>query len=404
MLKKLLCLLSALMLLTLCLPALSEEDTDTSLDANLLDWEELRAWAEECLDLARKSELLNDPTDEVYHTEDGYAFVYSFATLYLDTPEMTEDSTLQAIVLYTTEIAGPRGVMVDAYTQDVLTAYYTENETLAGSERAAVLYLRDDMPEGILWGWVQRDGQRIQAIEYAACESLETGGEGYADAGITYLITENMVTAIRVWGLNARQDADALLDRCAEMEAIQQEQSYTQVPTSLTGTDLIPFSAEDLTFSGITFPETDMNGSISALGEMQGESWMQDDDDTYIHVLSFDGCELTYRCDANRENARLQMITLDGSTVEGPRGIRLGDSLSSVLNRFRRGENTYDDETATELLYGDLNGESWGWAEYGSDGITQLRYACTLADGTMVQLLCVFTRTELTEVMLYAEE
>lgn len=404
MLKKLLCLLSALMLLTLCLPALAEEYTESSPEANPLDWEELRAWAEECLQRAQESELLNDPTDEVYRTEDGYAFVYSFATLYLDTPEMTENSAVQAIVLYTTEIAGPRGVQVDAYTQDVLAAYYTENENLTGSESAAVLYLRDDMPEGILWGWVQREGQRIQTIEYAACESLETGGEGYANAGITYLITENMVTAIRAWGLNARQDADTLLDRCAEMEAIQQEQSYSQVPMSYVGTDLTAFSAEDLTFSGITFPETDMEGSIAALGETQSESWMQDDDGTYICVLSFDGCELTYRCDENKANARLQMMTLDGSTIEGPRGIRLGDSLTSVLNRFRRGENAYDDETATELLYGDLNSDSWGWAEYGSDGITQLRYACALADGTQVQLLCVFTRTELTEVVLYVEE
>lgn len=400
MLKKMLCLLTAALLLTLCVPVLAEE----AADADPLGWEELRTWAEGCLEKARGSELLNDPTEEVYHTEDGYAFVYSFATLYLDAPALTEESEVQAIVLYTAEIEGPRGIRVDRYAQEVLAAYYSENDTLAGTQDAAVLYLRDDMPEGVYWGWVQRDGQRIQVIEYAACEALETGGEGYANAGVTYLLEENMVSAIRVYGLNDRLDADALLDRCAELEAVQAESGYTQVPASYVGTDLTAFGPEDLSFSGLSFPGMSAEQAVAMLGRARSESWMQDDDGSYIQVLAFDGCELTFRCDEKKENARLELLTIFADALEGPRGLRVGDSLPSVLNRFRHGENEFDDTTRTELLYGAENVAPWGLAEYGMDGTTLLRYTCALEDGTVVHLLCTFDLMELDEVMLYLED
>ena len=82
MMKKCVALLLALiMTLSLC-PALGESA------AEALDYEELTAWVQGYKDRALASGApLNDPTEEAAHTEDGYAFIYDFATLDVDRPE-----------------------------------------------------------------------------------------------------------------------------------------------------------------------------------------------------------------------------------------------------------------------------------------------------------------------------
>ena len=86
MMKKCVALLLALiMTLSLC-PALGESA------AEALDYEELTAWVQGYKDRALAAGApLNDPTEEAAHTEDGYAFIYDFATC-MDRPEMTQDS------------------------------------------------------------------------------------------------------------------------------------------------------------------------------------------------------------------------------------------------------------------------------------------------------------------------
>lgn len=393
--RKMLCLLIALLLL-FTVPTLAEE----SADADPLGWEELRTWANDCLEKARSAELLNDPHDDDAFSEDGYAFVYSFATLYLDRPELTENSELQAVVLSIPGTEGPRGIAVGSSIQDVFAAYYNENERLSGTEDAAVLYLRDDMPAGISWGFVQRRGEQPLVIEYATCEALETGGEGYANAGVTYLLEDFVVSAIRVYGLQDRLTADELLDRCAEVEAVQARGDYAPGFTAEADTAQTPFGAEDLSFSGIDFPSMTREQAEAVLGTALSENWMQDDDGAYICSLVFEGCELTYLYSNEKNNPRLDMVTIYADTVAGPRGIRVGDTLSRVINGFPYGAYEMDENTSTQLLYGALDSASWGLAEYGGD-TTLLRYAFTLEDGRTAHLLYTFDGSVLAEQVMY---
>ena len=117
--KSLLCMLLALLLLTPCMALAEETDADT------LQLAELTDWAARYHARALNAEPLNDPAASF--TSDGYEFIYDFATLYGDTPVMSADTELSAVVITSASEEGPRGTMVDDGMQVVLSAYYHEN-------------------------------------------------------------------------------------------------------------------------------------------------------------------------------------------------------------------------------------------------------------------------------------
>ena len=248
MMKKCVALFLALMMVLSLTTAVAESDADA------LDYDELMNWAEGFKTRALAAGApLNDPTEEAAYTEDGYAFVYDFATLYMDRPEMTADSVLQAVVVYSPEEQGPRGTGVDQLSSEVLNAFYNENDDLQGDSSFAALYVSDTMPAGALWGWVQRDGQRIETIQYAVHEQLSSGGDGYTDCGLVYTLSDNLVAAIRAYGLNETISADEVRSNLDAVQEVSEKTEYAQVPTSINGSELAMFDRDDLIFSGLDF-------------------------------------------------------------------------------------------------------------------------------------------------------
>lgn len=393
--KRLLCLIMTLMLLPV-VPALAEDSA-----AGALEWEELLTWANSYKARALKEQPLNDPTAPEAYSEDGYAFIYEFATLYMDRPEMTEDSVLKNLVIVSAEEEAPRGTKVDMFTSDVLAAYYNENENLAGDRGFAALYLSNTMPMGAMWGWVQRDGQRIMAIQYAVHDQLASGGDGYTDAGLLYTIQENMVAAIRAYGLDVVIDEADVLDNLSAVEDVMGQTAYTQVPVSYIGTDLTPFQESDLAFAGIDFLTLTPESAQAAFGAPREDQWMEDDTGEYIRAMEFAQCELTFVYDKNKENPALYAMSILADGIEGPRCVRIGDSFPSVLNRFRYNEGQYDDATMTEVLYGTAGSDTCGTAEYSEDGSATLRYTLRAASGQAVVLHMNFSYMSLNEIMLY---
>ena len=182
--KKLLCMLLCAMLLPVC--ALAEDST-----ADALTLQELSDWAATYIARAMAAEVVNTPAEN--RTAEGYEFLFDFGAVYADTPDLGADSVVSSVVVTSMEAAAPRGVNVGSGLQLVLDAYYNENPQLLGSYDAAVLYTLDNLPEDAGWAKVNRDGQRVQTIQYAVHEQLPSGGEGYADAGVIYTMAENRV-------------------------------------------------------------------------------------------------------------------------------------------------------------------------------------------------------------------
>ena len=397
MLKRLLCLLVAMMMLCPALPALAEDGGESA-----LDWEELLQWAESYKARAMAAQPMNDPTEAAAYSEDGYAFIYDFATLYMDRPEMTEESVLKNLVVTTADEEGPRGTCIDMLSGDVLARYYNENESLEGDRGFATLYVSDTLPSGALWAWVQRDGQRIMTIQYAVHEQLSTGGDGYTDAGLVYTIQDNLVAAIRAYGLDSRVEEEDVQNNLNAVEDVMEKTDYAQAPVSYIGTDLTAFGEEDLSFAGVSFLTVTPEEAEAVLGTCREDNWMEDDTGEYLRTMEFADCEITFVYDSNKANPRADMITIDMNGMEGPRYVRVGDTFSSVLTRFRYGEGTY--EGLTEILYGQENQAPYGVAEYGEDASATLRYATRVSDGREVMMYMGFEMMSLKEILIYIND
>lgn len=396
--KRLISLLCALTMLALCLPLTALAEADDLSDA--LTLEELEAWVESYKTRALATEPLNDPTADTAATEDGYAFVYEFATLYMDRPEMTEDSVVCNLVVTSYEELGPRNTTVDMSSASVLSAFYNENPTLAGDRSFAALYISSMMPAGAQWAWVQRDGQRIMTIQYAVQEQAATGGDGYTDCGLIYTIQDDLVTAIRAYGLDTRILAETVYENVEAVRQVMDTTSYVHVPTSVTGTDLETFQREDLLFEGLDYLNLTPESAEEALGACLEDTWMEDDTGEYIRTMEFDSCEISFIYDANQQNPAVDVLSINSDAMEGPRFVRIGDTFSSVLTRFRHSEGEYDGES-TEVLYGTEGVGSWGVATYSADGSYALRYGFPTEEGEQVILYMYFTQMQLSEILLY---
>lgn len=396
MMKKCVALFLALMMVLSLTTAVAESDADA------LDYDELMDWAEGFKTRALAAGApLNDPTEEAAYTEDGYAFVYDFATLYMDRPEMTADSVLQAVVVYSPEEQGPRGTGVDQLSSEVLNAFYNENDDLQGDSSFAALYVSDTMPAGALWGWVQRDGQRIETIQYAVHEQLSSGGDGYTDCGLVYTLSDNLVAAIRAYGLNETISADEVRSNLDAVQEVSEKTEYAQVPTSINGSELEMFDRDDLIFSGLDFLSLTPEEAEARLGAAQEDDWMEDEG-AYLRSMEFAACTMTFSYDAQKQNPTLEMLSIDMDGLEGPRCVRIGDTLSSVISRFRNGEGDYDG-VSREVLYGDGENAPYGLAEYGDDATAGLWYAAKLEDGRTVVLSMSFEQMYLSDITLYVD-
>ena len=155
--------------------------------------------------LAMQQELLNDPTGEDAMSEDGIAFQYEFGILYGDRQEMTEDTQISALLIMDSDIPGPRGVSIDWEVNRVMATIPSANEEMYGTFDQALLYLEGSAEEGYSYGLVEREGQRIRAMEYGVADpaagtrvalNLEISGDG--------------VNAIRLEGLRETYDWEAL--------------------------------------------------------------------------------------------------------------------------------------------------------------------------------------------------
>ena len=390
--KKQIASLLALMLVLACACALAADD-----GADPLTLEELQTWAAEVRQLAASSEPENDPHEEAALSEDGYAYVYSFGILYFDAPDLTDDTALRSFVLYDEEMSALRGTHVEQSVNELLAAFYTENPTLDGSAEEAVLYWNDNMPSSASWGYVLRDGQRVGTVEYAACEQPATDGDGYLAAGVVYTIQEGTVAAIRAYGLADRTDNETVEAACAELRAAAEVTGYTAVATSISGDELTPFSAEDMILGGVDLLTASPEEAAAVFGEIVSDE-LVDDDTGYIRSLTTDtGVNLVYTLSGKDADPVLNSISFETDGPEGPRGVRVGDSLVSVRERFRFGEEESDG--VNEVLYGTLGTDPYGICSYGDDASAMMQYTIPLEGGHSGVLSLEFHMLTLTSVL-----
>lgn len=366
--------------------------------ADPLTFSELSAWADEIRQLAITTAPENDPHDPQALTEDGYACIYPFGTLYFNTPDVNDEAILQSFVIYDEDIPCLRGSRVDMWVDEIISLYYSENPDLDGDQSTAVLYLKDDMPTEAAWGWVIRDGQRVQMIQYSVCSQAATDGDNYINAGILYTVEDHSVSAIRVYGLALRGSKE---DAASELDIVRTAASstgYHAWKQSTQGLELDPFAPSDLVMSGMDLTSLSPDTLISACGMPAGDEEV-DNTDGFLRVMTYDSFEIIFALDQDHANPHVMMVELFDDTVEGPRGVRLGDSLTSVIDRFHFGEGEANGQT--QMLYGQSGIVPYGEFSFGDDASADLRYTALLDDGTPVMLSLHFEMLELVEILIF---
>lgn len=292
---------------------------------------ELLAWREDIWDLMTRMEPQNDPAATFDpEGEERFLFAYSFGTAEVLSPEVTEGAAegLAEAEVVTKTVACPRGIAVGDSLERVLAAYPNENAALAGDRAYAALYTRGEAAGESGWGWVLRNGQAVECVQYAVACPAE-GMEGYyLDLNLWYIMGGGRVTAIRATGFS---DLITGEEAAANLEAARDIAGRADfVPDISTAqADGHPLSPEDMSFAGFALAEATRDDVIQALGEPLSEAL---DGTGYVSTLEYPGALVEFFEQEGRW--RLRAILVTGDTLLGPRGIQIGDSTEQVAALF----------------------------------------------------------------------
>lgn len=393
--------LTALVLLVL-LPALACAD-----DAGVLSEGELNTWVMQVLRDSANETPMNAPVGEESLTEDGYAFIYSFATLYYNKPEMNQQSVLKAVTLTDSAYAAPRGLKVGDDASLLIENFGWQNPTLLGNASFAALYVLDQLPENAYWSWAQREDGAIASVRCAI--HVKTGDDRYTDAGVTYTTEDGKIDGIQVYGL------DRLV---TEREVRNNLNAVNSVEADITGDDhdpqygavgyyqlnaAAPFAADDLLFGGVDYMNLDEAAATALFGAALSEEKVKDDTGAWLVTTQRNGLTLSYTVSEDGAHTTLDSMSVSGP-MAGPRGIQVGMTAADVLKLF------YSDGAGTVLgsvnvLYGDGDNAPTGIMERDGDVIYALRYRALapVDDGERsITLHMTFEGGQMAEWMIYS--
>ena len=286
------------------------------------------------------------------------------------------------------EVEDLRGIELGASLADVMAVYPNDNPDLYGTFYEATLYVADSRPEAAL-GFILRDGQRVTSVVHYV---LAWADESVIRAGVVYGIEDDTVVSITVRGEAERIEESEALEQIADLAEMQEVREYFAYPVSAVGTDLAAFEREDLSFGGLDFLDLTPEMAENVLGESPVDDWMEDSTGEFVRTRQWDGVSILFQYDAQKNFLHVSSMTLDTEALDGPRGVRVGDMLDSVMNRFLHGENT---ALANGIgLYGDGVNPPYGVVEYGEKTAT-LAYAFSLEDGRTIHWRLTFIDGEL---------
>ena len=345
---------------------------------------------------------LADPELDVTQTaQDGHGWLWAAfrgGVLEIEEEQLTEDSIAFYAEL-SSEQADPRGLFLGDSLEELLSVYPNDNPHLLGSYYDATLYVSGEKPE-VCVGWLLRNGQRAELAVYTVYAWREDGVECLS---IRFDLDQNVITGIRIGPRNLYTEAEAL-EEIRDIADLQEITAYFAYPQSESGQDLAPFQREDLIWAPvggidpsarIDFLDMTAEAALSAFGPAAADEWMEDAGE-WLRVLYWDGMSLALVYDASRHFLRVDSLTVSADVLEGPRGVRIGDDLDTVIDRFRHGEGGFTD--GGMALYG---GEElpYGLLAYDAEG-SALTYALSLEEGKTVLWYLTFIGARLDSMRL----
>ena len=239
------------------------------------------------------------------------------------------------------EPAGPRTSVPGMKAEDLIALYPNDNPYLAGRQDSAALYIAGELPAAVSTGFLLRDGQALQLVEY---DVYYQAGEGVVRTGIQYTVEQGFVTAVRSFISMEPLSQQAAADELANLRALQEQNEYI----AFGDRDGSRLTREDLVLSGLDFFDADYEAAVNVLGAPSNEERLDDSDGGKLIICQWPGMEAVFTQAEGTQRA--QRLTVNGGTYEGPRGLRLGDTLAQAISRFEHAGELRDNGSA---LYGD---------------------------------------------------
>ncbi len=363
--KKIFALLLTLFLCLFSFSALCDE-------AEMLRQDEMIGLRDELVEMASS---LPAETLTVYEEDGTYRLDYDAFALYSDQTAIADDTVIDGLEITPSEstLSDMRGLKPGDSLEQLLAAYPLDNPSLSGTYDEAVLYISGELPGTVNTGRLVRDGSRALVVEHAVYAAQDD--QVYASY-VVYTLQDDVITAIQV----LMQDQPIVLDEAkAELEALSLLQSKTEY-SAYRSDDPEELATEDLYFGGFDFIYGTPEQLIGILGTAQSDTWQQDGSN-YLRILQWDGAQAIFNYDSARSLQKLNLLEIYEDLLEGPRGMRIGDTLTSVIGRVRH--------DAEDALYGDGATAPYGRCSKSNDGTADVVYAVSAEDGTVLLRLTV---------------
>ena len=313
--------------------------------------------------------------------------------------ETFTDTTAVVGAMLSEETEDLRGLCIGASLEEVLRAYPNDNPSLTGSYFDAALYISGEKPE-ITMGYLVRLGQQVTSVWY---DVYSWQPDGVAVSSIAYFFDQGYVSEIQVHQDYLLLEEAVALSEIQDAADMQEIIEYTPYPVVADdGEALAPFEREDLTITQFgqkvaDFLDLNAEDMTAALGVPPVDEWTEDSDGSFLRLMQWEGASLLLKYDAQRTFTAVDSLTVNDVILEGPRGVRVGDALDSVIFRFRHAE-VFGSET-TVFLYGDGQALPYGTLAYSPES-AEVSYAFSLEDGRTVVWHMTFVIGELQSMTL----
>ena len=322
---------------------------------------------------------------------------YSGALLVIADEQLTETTAVVSAFLEE-ETSDLRGLFIGSSLAEVLAAYPNDNPNLAGAYYDATLFISGEKPEMSV-GYILRDGQRVTSVVY---DVYSWQPDGVSVSQVIYRLDNGYVSDIMVFA-DGLYEEDVILQSVQDLADMQEISEYFAYPVSAdNGEALAPFEREDLTLlvnasDALDFLDLTAEGMIAVLGNPPVDEWTEDSDGSFLRLMQWEGASLLLKYDAQRKFTAVDSLTVNDVILEGPRGVRVGDALDSVIFRFRHAE-VFGSES-TVFLYGDGQALPYGTLAYSPES-AEVSYAFSLEDGRTVVWHMTFVIGELQSMTL----
>ncbi|MBR0228090.1 MAG: hypothetical protein IJQ62_07055 [Clostridia bacterium] len=298
-----------------------------------------------------------------------------------------------------------RGLFLGSSLEEVLAVYPNNNPRLNGSYYDAALFIDDTLfiageKSEVSAGYVLRQGQQAYLVAY---EVYSWQPDGVSVSSVTYLLENGYVESIRIAMDDEILEEAEAREKIQEIREMQEISEYFAYPVSMdNGEALAPFEREDLALRAnasdvLDFLDLTAEGLTDVLGPAPVDEWTEDSDGSFLRLLQWEGVSVYLRYNAQRQFTGVGSLTVNDVNLDGPRGVRVSDSLDSVIYRFRHAEILYADDTV--LLYGDGQTVPYGALVYTPEN-AEVTYALSVGEGRTVVWHMTFVIGELQSMTL----